>query len=55
MEIIFNDERMPGEAVVEKMREAGVLCLAEKGVNYENVEISVSFVSEEEIKALGGM
>jgi probable rRNA maturation factor len=52
MDIIFNDKRMPGTAIVEKMREAGVLCLAEKNVKHENVEISVSFVSSEEITAL---
>jgi len=52
MEIIFNDERMPGKAVVEKMQTAAALCLSEKGLNHKNVEISVSFVSEEEISAL---
>jgi probable rRNA maturation factor len=52
MEIIFNDQRMPGQAVVEKMQKAATLCLAEKNVNNENAEISVSFVSGEEICAL---
>jgi len=52
MDIIFNDERMPGQAVVEKMREASFLCLSEQGVDHERVEISVSFVSKEEISAL---
>ena len=52
MEIVFNNERMPGQAVIEKMREAGAICLVEKNVKHENVEISVSFVSEEEIRAL---
>lgn len=52
MDIIFNDKRMPGQMVVENMREAAGLCLAEEGLNHENVEISVSFVSEEEISAL---
>ena len=52
MEIIFNDERMPGQAVVDKMKEAAVLCLAEEGLDHENAEISVSFVSMEEISAL---
>ena len=32
MEILFNNKRKPGKTVVEKMREAGVICLAEKGV-----------------------
>ena len=52
MEIIFNDERMPGQAVVEKMKAAADVCLSEKGLNHENIEISVSFVSGEEIIAL---
>jgi len=52
MDIIFNDERMPGEAVVSKMREASLLCLSGHDIDHENVEISVSFVSKEEISAL---
>ena len=52
MEIVFNEERMPERPVVDKMREAAAICLAEKGLNQKNVEISVSFVSEEEIKEL---
>lgn len=52
MEIIFNDARMPGRPVVDKMREAAELCVAEKGLRHDNIEISVSFVSEEEISAL---
>jgi len=52
MEIIFNEDRMPGQAVVQKMSEAAMLCIAEEGINHDRVEISVSFVSEEEINAL---
>jgi len=52
VEIIFNNKRMPGRAVVEKMRDAACLCLTEKGFSHENVEISVSFVSIEEMAAL---
>ena len=52
MEIIFNNKRMPGRAVVDKMREAAALCLAEKNVTNENTEISVSFVSVEVITGL---
>jgi len=55
MEIIFNDKRMPGQAVVKKMREAAELCLAEKGLNHENVEISVSFVAVEEMASLNNL
>ncbi|MBR6444292.1 MAG: rRNA maturation RNase YbeY, partial [Firmicutes bacterium] len=35
-----------------KMTEAARLCLEREGIDPENVEISVSFVSEEEIKEL---
>jgi probable rRNA maturation factor len=52
MDIIFNDERMPGQAVVDKMKEASLLCLSIAGVDQKNAEISVSFVSAEEICAL---
>ena len=52
MEIVFNDERAPGRKVVDKMREAAALCMAENGLNHENVEVSVSFVADEEISAL---
>jgi len=52
MVITFNDKRIPGDAIVKKMREAGALCLAEKNVKPKNVEVSVSFVSGDEIKAL---
>lgn len=52
MEIIFNDERAPGKKVSDKMREAAALCVSEKGLNHEDVEVSVSFVTEEEISAL---
>jgi len=52
MEIIFNEERMPGKSVVGKMHDAAKFCLSEKGLDHENVEISVSFVSKEEMNAL---
>ena len=52
MEIVFNNERMPGRAVVEKMHEAAALCLAENGLDQNNIEISVSFVSKEVISSL---
>ncbi len=55
MEIIFGEERMPGEAVVEKMKEAAALCIRHEGFSKdeeERVEISLSFVSPEDIRAL---
>ncbi|MCL1809478.1 MAG: rRNA maturation RNase YbeY [Clostridiales bacterium] len=52
MEIVFNDKRMPGQTVVEKMHEAAEVCLAERGLNHNNIEISVSFMAKEEISSL---
>ncbi len=52
MNIIFSEERVPGQIVVDKMREAGELCAVEEGLNPENVVVSVTFVDEEEIREL---
>lgn len=52
MNIIFSEERMPGQAVVDKMIQAGALCILEEGMEPENVVVSVTFVDEEEIHAL---
>lgn len=52
MNIIFSEERMPGQAVVDKMIQAGELCILEEGMEPENVVVSVTFVDEEEIHAL---
>ena len=52
MELIFNEGGMPEKAAADKMTEAARLCLEREGIDPENVEISVSFVSEEEIKEL---
>jgi probable rRNA maturation factor len=52
MNIIFSEERMPGQAVVEKMVSAATLCVEEEGINPDNVVVSVTFVDEEEIHSL---
>lgn len=52
MNIIFNDERMPGDIIVSKMEEAGKCCLMMENMPEDRVEVSVSFVSNEEIRAL---
>lgn len=52
MNIIFSEERMPGQAVVDKMLEAGELCVLEEGLNPDFIVVSVTFVDEEEIHAL---
>ncbi len=52
MNIIFSEERMPGQAVVDKMMEAGRLCILEEGLNPDPIVVSVTFVDEEEIHEL---
>lgn len=52
MNIIFSEERMPGQAVVDKMNEAAKLCVLEEGLNPDSIVISVTFVDEEEIHTL---
>ncbi|QIB69252.1 rRNA maturation RNase YbeY [Aminipila butyrica] len=52
MNIIFSEERMPGQAVVEKMTEAGKLCIIEEGLDPKDIVVSVTFVDEEEIHQL---
>lgn len=52
MNLIFSDERMPGQTVVDNMTEAAKLCVLEEDLDPERVEISVTFVSTEEIHEL---
>ena len=55
MNIIFSEEIMPGQSVVDHMKEAGELCVKAEGLDPERVEISVTFVSTEEIRELNGV
>ena len=52
MNLIFSDERMPGQVVIDHMVRAAELCLQEEDLNPDRVEISVTFVSTEEIHEL---
>ncbi len=52
MEILFNDERKPGELILEKMYEAAGLCIREKDFDPDRFIVSVTFVSSGEIKEL---
>jgi len=49
MNIIFSEETMPSEAIVNNLTEAANLCVLSEDIDSERVEISVSFVGEEEI------
>lgn len=52
MNLIFSDERMPGQIVIDHMTQAAELCLRGENLNPDQVEISVTFVSSEEIHEL---
>lgn len=52
MNILFSDERLPGEKVIEHMTRASELCLQMEGIDPERAEISVTFVGAEEIREL---
>lgn len=52
MNIIFSNERMPGQTVIEDMKKAAELCVKQEGIDPDRVEISVTFVSTEEIHEL---
>lgn len=55
MNLIFSDERMPGQIVIDHMIQAAELCMREENLDPEPVEISVTFVSTEEIHELNNV
>lgn len=55
MNIIFSEERMPGQSVIDHMNKAAELCVKEENLDPERIEISVTFVSTEEIRELNGV
>jgi probable rRNA maturation factor len=52
MNLIFSEERMPGQVVIDHMIKAAELCLEAEKLDPERIEISVTFVSTEEIHEL---
>lgn len=52
MNLIFSDEHMPGQVVIDHMTQAAELCLRGESLDPDNAEISVTFVSSEEIHEL---
>lgn len=52
MELVFDEEKMPAPAVIAKMYDAAERCMAYQNLRHDNVEVSVSFVSPEEIRKL---
>ena len=54
MQLIFDGERLPEEKFLSLMEEAAEYALKHEGVTNEDLEISVTFVDEEEIKEING-
>ncbi|MEE1038930.1 MAG: rRNA maturation RNase YbeY [Eubacterium sp.] len=54
MQLIFDGERLPEEKFLSLMEEAAEYALEHEGVTNEDLEISVTFVDEEEIKEING-
>ncbi|MBQ7606323.1 MAG: rRNA maturation RNase YbeY [Firmicutes bacterium] len=52
MELVFDEDKMPTPGVIAKMYDAAERCMAYQNLRHDNVEVSVSFVSPEEIKRL---
>ena len=54
MKLVLNDENMQEEQIIGLMKEAARLCLEREGIKAEDdtTEVSVSFVSPKEIRAL---
>ena len=52
MNIIFSDEKLPGENVIDHMKQAAELCLLNEGLDPTKYEISVTFVGSDEIREL---
>ncbi|MDR0425412.1 MAG: rRNA maturation RNase YbeY [Clostridiales Family XIII bacterium] len=52
MNIIFSDEKMPGNTVIDLMKRAGALVIADNGIDPGAAEISVTFVDADEMREL---
>lgn len=52
MEIVFSDERLPGDSIVGAMNRAAVLCVEEEGLEEDRTSVSVTFVTSGEIREL---
>lgn len=55
MEIVFSEERMPGQPIIDQMQAAGKLCVEAEGVDPDRTTVSVTFVSSEEIRELNSI
>lgn len=52
MEIIYNNDKLLDRQWLQKIEEAIKICIKQENLELENIEISISFVDDEEIKQL---
>ena len=52
MRILYSEDNMPDKEMNACLEEAAVLCVEKEGLSAENAEISLTFVSKEEIREL---
>ncbi len=52
MNLLCDSENIPQEELLDKMEEGAVLCVESEGIPAERVEISLTFVTEQEIQEL---
>ena len=52
MRILYSDENILDDVMLEDLEKAAVLCVEKEGLPAENAEISLTFVSKEEIREL---
>lgn len=52
MRILYSEEKVSDDVMTADLEKAAVLCVEKEGLPADNAEISLSFVSEEEIKEL---
>ena len=55
MRILYSEENILNEDMIESLQKAAELCVEKEGLNAENAEISLTFVSKEEIRELNSM
>jgi len=55
MRISYSDDTMIDDIMLAKMTEAAELCVRKEGMTADDMEVSLSFVSEDEIRSLNGM
>ena len=44
MNLLFSEEIMPGQSIIDRIREAASLAVKSQGLDPERIEVSVTFV-----------